>query len=193
MKMNNVVKNMLKVILAALGLGLLIMVSITEYFNTRPVMVQYYGEIQGDMQYFKLLTVLREAHYGQRIDIYMISPGGSVLHGNEIAAAMKNTHGTTVYHVGSFAASMAAVLACQADKLDIAPQAVIMYHTIQDVNGAVINPTTPDEKAFLAAAKVLTKNCKFLTQEEYDSLWVGGEVWLTGTELNERLAKEGAN
>jgi hypothetical protein len=185
------ISSVLKLVAIVVGLGLLTMLSSSRYADTRPVMVQYYGEIQGDMQYFKLLTILREANYGQRIDIYMISPGGSVLHGNEIAAAMKESKGTIVYHVGSFAASMAAVLACQADKLDVSPQAVIMYHTIQGPEGAIINPTTPEEESFLAAAKVLTKDCKFLTKAEYDSLWVGGEVWLTGAELNERLAKEG--
>jgi ATP-dependent protease ClpP protease subunit len=189
--MNSTVKNMLKVVSLVFGVGVLGAVGIQEYTNTRPVIVQYYGEIQGDVQYFKLLNTLRTANYGQRIDIYMISPGGSVLHGFEIAQAMKESHGTVVYHVGSLAASMAAVLACQADKLDMAPQATLMYHTVQSASGPLLDPAkdTYDYTA-LAGAKELTKNCKFLTKEELAKIWSGGEVWLTGTDVNKRLGHE---
>ena len=183
-------KTILKTSIAVVGLGLLTMLGITEYINTRPVMIQYYGEIGGDTQYFRTLTILREAHYGQRIDIYMISPGGSVLHGFELAQAMKDTHGTVVYHIGSLAASMAAVLACQADKIDMGPQGTLMYHTVQDADGPVITPTDPLTITFLAGAKELTNNCKFLTKEELKTIWSGGEVWLTGVEVNKRLGHE---
>lgn len=183
------VKSVAKLSLVVVGLGLLTVGGVQQVENMQPMRISYYGDIEGDQQYFKLIEMLRSAHYGQRVDIYMLSPGGSVLHGNEIAAAMKASHGYVVYHVGSLAASMAAVLACQADKLDLAPQAVVMYHTIQTDQGAVINPTNPADASFLKAAKILTKNCKFLTQEEYDSIWVGQEVWLTGEEINKRLSK----
>lgn len=179
-------------VLAYVGvLGTATVVGVNHYFNTVPITVQYYGEIGGDTQYFNILSVLREAHEGQRVDIYMNSPGGSVIHGNEIAAAMKDSKGTVVYHVGSFAASMAAVLACQADELDLAPQAVVMYHTVQTSGGAIVNPSEPDMIAFVNAAKTLTKNCTFLTQAEQDSIWSGGEVWLNGDEINKRLAAKG--
>jgi len=174
-----------------LGLTLLVFAGIQEYFNTRPIMVQYYGEVGGDAQYFKLLTVLREAHYGQRVDIYMSSPGGSVIHGNDLAVAMQESHGTVVYHVGSFAASMAAVMLCSADKVDLSDNSVIMFHTIQGPEGAIINPEENSmDGTLLHAAKILTDKCKFLTKEEKESIWSGGEVWLNGDEINKRLGSQ---
>lgn len=184
---------MLKVTGTIVGLGLAAMLGMKTYVDTRPVMVQYYGEIRGDAQYFKLLTVLREAHYGQRIDIYMISPGGSVLHGNELATAMRESHGHVVYHIGSLAASMAAVLACQADELDIAPSGIIMFHTLQrgDGSGPILNPSTPDEIAFHKAMVELMRHCKFVTTQEVKDMNAGAELWLTGNDVHDRLNKSG--
>lgn len=181
-------KTVIKMALATLTLGGAVLGGMQLYENTRPIKVEYFGEIQPDTQYYRLLNILRNAHYGQRVDIYMLSPGGYVIQGNELAKAMQDSHGTVVYHVGSFAASMAAVLICSADKVDIADSATVMYHTVQTPDGPIINPNPNSiDGALLNAAKVLTSRCKFLTSDDHKKIWSGGEVWLTGSEINKRL------
>lgn len=127
---------------------------------------------------------------GDRLTIYLSTPGGEVLSGYRIIDAMNRSKGKIHIHVSSHAMSMGADMLCQADSVSFSDFAIIMWHPLQEngVNMLRSDTNTKPQTAFLDGIDILMKKCKkFLTKEDYKTLATGGEVWVIGKTLKERL------
>ena len=61
-------------------------------------------------------------------EIEINSPGGSVIQGVEMANAIKNCKAKIIAHVVGIAASMASVIACACDEIEMEEASVMMIH-----------------------------------------------------------------
>lgn len=64
----------------------------------------------------------------EEAEIEINSPGGSVVQGIEMANAIKNSKAKIVAHVTGIAASMASVIACACDKIEMEEASFMMIH-----------------------------------------------------------------
>jgi len=65
---------------------------------------------------------------GEEAEIEVNSPGGSVIYGIEMANAIKNSEAVIVAHVTGLAASMASVIVCACDRIEMEEASFMMMH-----------------------------------------------------------------
>lgn len=65
---------------------------------------------------------------GEEAEIEVNSPGGSVIQGIEMANAIKNSKAVIVAHVTGLAASMASVIVCACDRIEMEEASFMMMH-----------------------------------------------------------------
>lgn len=66
---------------------------------------------------------------GEKLDVYINSPGGNIFVGSEIYSALRAYEPGIAIHITGLAASAASVIAC-AGKSDISPTAMLMVHNV---------------------------------------------------------------
>lgn len=160
--------------------------------DANTINVSLYGAVAFDQQNLRIIETLKNATSNMTVNVWVMSPGGDVMVGNEIANALEKTKAKVTYHVGSMAASMAAMLICHADNIDLSDRALIMYHEpyATGASGERINlsESDPVEGRVLQNARDDFKKCGFLTNSEIASMkGTDHEVWLTGKEIKERI------
>lgn len=85
-----------------------------------------------------IIAVLNKATSKDTVIILINSPGGSVGAGGEIIDAMKASKAKNIIaYVPSYAASMATLIATEADALYVTPVSIILIHTISDEQGKI--------------------------------------------------------
>ena len=65
---------------------------------------------------------------GEEAEIEVNSPGGSVIQGIEMANAIKNSKAVIIAHVTGLAASMASVIVCACDRIEMEEASFMMMH-----------------------------------------------------------------
>ena len=128
---------------------------------------------------------LAEAQPGERVKIEINSPGGLIVPGLAMANSIKNSKAHVVAHVTGIAASMASVVMCACDEIQLEEGSFVMMH----------NPWSwaeGDADAMRHEAEVLDKmkaaimafyRGKFgdKTDEEISGI-MDAETWMTGTD-----------
>lgn len=125
---------------------------------------------------------------GEEAEIEINSPGGLVVHGIEMANAIKNSKAKIVAHVTGIAASMASVIACACDRIEMEEASFMMIH---DPWGY----TEGNAEAMRKQASVLDQmkavimsfyrgKFKGLTEDQISAL-MSDETWYTGNECKE--------
>lgn len=75
-----------------------------------------------------LKAFLADLKTGEKAEIEINSPGGSVVYGCEMANAIKNSDAHLIAHVTGMAASMASVIACACDEIVLDEASFMMIH-----------------------------------------------------------------
>ena len=75
-----------------------------------------------------LEAFLKECAVGEKVKIEINSPGGSVIAGLAMANMIKNSKAHVIAHVVGIAASMASVVACACDEIQMEEAAFLMIH-----------------------------------------------------------------
>lgn len=75
-----------------------------------------------------LKAFLADLKNGEKAEIEINSPGGSVIYGCEMANAIKNSGAHLIAHVTGMAASMASVIACACDEIVLEEASFMMIH-----------------------------------------------------------------
>ena len=146
---------------------------------------------------FKLRTIgpdsleafLKECAVGEKVKIEVNSPGGSVIAGLAMANMIKNSKAHVIAHVVGIAASMASVVACACDEIQMEEAAFLMIHNpwseaegdAEDMRHAadVLESMEEAMRAFYRG--------KFpqMTDAELDQL-MAEETWMTGADCKAR-------
>ena len=125
---------------------------------------------------------------GEEAEVEINSPGGSVVHGIEMANAIKNSKARIIAHVTGIAASMASVIVCACDEIEMEEASFMMIH---DPWGYALGNAEEmrKEASLLDQMKSVIMSFyrgkfKGLTEEQISAL-MSDETWYTGTECKE--------
>ena len=136
-----------------------------------------------------LEAFLKECAVGEKVKIEINSPGGSVIAGLAMANMIKNSKAHVIAHVVGIAASMASVVACACDEIQMEEAAFLMIHNpwseaegdAEDMRHAadVLESMEEAMRAFYRG--------KFpqMTDAELDQL-MAEETWMTGADCKAR-------
>ena len=136
-----------------------------------------------------LEAFLKECAVGEKVKIEINSPGGSVIAGLAMANMIKNSKAHVIAHVVGIAASMASVVACACDEIQMEEAAFLMIHNpwseaegdAEDMRHAadVLESMEEAMRAFYRG--------KFpgMTDAELDAL-MAEETWMTGADCKAR-------
>jgi ATP-dependent Clp protease protease subunit len=159
-----------------------------------PLILYIYDEIGPEVEYVEFCHALRYAPEGQQITIHINSPGGSLNSCLSIINAIRASEADIVTVVDGEAASAAAMIWLAGHTKIIASR-----HTVVMLHGASVGYTPSKMSDIANSARAITKITEtllddltegFLTKEERDDIRKGVDVFLTGTEIIERLPKE---
>lgn len=134
-----------------------------------------------------LKAFLAELKAGERAEIEINSPGGLVMSGVEMANAIKNSDAHIIAHVTGIAASMASVIVCACDEIQMEEASFMMMHDPwASLSGNA--EQLRKEAAFLDQCKAVCISFyrnKFSCGEERLAELMGEETWYTGAECAE--------
>jgi len=118
-------------------------------------------------------------------EIEVNSPGGSVVQGVEMANAIKNCKAKVVAHVTGIAASMASVIACACDKIEMEEASFMMIHDPWGYAEGNAEEMRKEAKLLDQMKAVIMSfyrgKFKGLTDEQIAAL-MSDETWYTGAE-----------
>ena len=125
---------------------------------------------------------------GEEAEIEINSPGGLVVQGVEMANAIKNSKARIIAHVTGIAASMASVIVCACDAIEMEEASFMMIH---DPWGYALGNAEEmrKEASLLDQMKSVIMSFyrgkfKGLTEDQISAL-MSDETWYTGTECKE--------
>lgn len=138
-----------------------------------------------------LKAFLASLSAGEKAVIEINSPGGYVMSGVEMANAIKNSKAHLIAHVTGMAASMASVIACACDEIEMEEASFMMIHDPWSYiagNAADMRK----EAGLLDQCKKVSMSFylgKFARSEEELSALMSEETWFTGKECLENGLK----
>jgi len=156
-----------------------------------PLTVYFYTEIGDEADYVEFCHAVRYAPEGQPITIHINSPGGNLNSCMAIINAIQASAAHIVTVVDGEAASAAAMIWLAGHAKIIASR-----HTVVMLHGASVG-YHPSKVSDIATSTKATEKITeallddlsdgFLTDEERDDIRKGVDVYLTGTDIIERL------
>lgn len=134
-----------------------------------------------------LKAFLADLKVGEKAVIEINSPGGLLIAGIEMANAIKNSKAYIIAHVTGIAASMASVIACACDEIEMEEASFLMIHdpwTYAEGNAEQLRK----DAAFLDQCKSVCMSFyrgKFSCDEKKLAELMSAETWYTGRECLE--------
>lgn len=156
-----------------------------------PLILYIYDEIGPEVDYVDFVHLLRYASPGQQITIHINSPGGNLHSCLSIINAIDASDAEITTVVDGEAASAAAMIWLAGHNKVIASKHVLVmlhgasvgYHPSKTSD--IVNSTQATNRIVETLLDDLTEG--FLTEEERDDIRKGVDVYLTGTDIIERL------
>jgi ATP-dependent protease ClpP protease subunit len=140
--------------------------------------------------YMCVIDTLENANKDTLIEMYISTHGGSIQSGFFILDAMKNSEGTIRTHNNTIAASMGAILWSAGDILKCSDYSILMFHGVQSMaignTRNHINHTKYIEDIDYSILKEI-KDKNIITDEEYESIINGNDLYMVGYEVKERI------
>ena len=141
----------------------------------------YLGEvIQGPEEYAELTSQLKKLSESDIVIVYLNGVGGSVAGLTRLTTSLDGTKAWVLYIVDGDVYSAHAVLACGAERQNISPGVMMMFHTYSST--AALAKGSDALKYHTASTKavkdMLTRRCShLLTKEEIDGIINGVDVY----------------
>ena len=124
----------------------------------------------------------------EEAEIEINSPGGSVVQGIEMANAIKNSKAKIVAHVTGIAASMASVIACACDSIEMEEASFMMIHDPWGYTEGNAEEMRKQASVLDQMKAVIMSfyrgKFKGLTEDQISAL-MSDETWYTGAECKE--------
>lgn len=140
-------------------------------------------------QFAQIVKVLEGATQNDIVQMRIGSPGGSVEAVLPLLTAMDNTEALIHVHVDSDCCSAATFPIMKADMVTFSRHASIMIHTASWGYGGHSGNMEASTNHFVKNIKALAHDLydDFLTEEEFDKIFNGLDLWFTPEEVYERL------
>jgi len=124
----------------------------------------------------------------EEAEIEINSPGGSVVQGIEMANAIKNSKAKIVAHVTGIAASMASVIACACDRIEMEEASFMMIHDpwsyVEGNAEEMRKQASVLDQMKAVIMSFYRGKFKGLTEDQISAL-MSDETWYTGAECKE--------
>ena len=124
---------------------------------------------------------------GEKLDVYINSPGGDVFSGTEIADMIREYRGDVLIHITGLAASAASVVAC-ARESEISPSSLFMVHNVSSYAAgdtrAMAHEAEVLQQANRAIAAAYTAKTGMSESEALELM--NHETWLTAADAVEK-------
>lgn len=172
----------------------LLAVTIVSSADTLRLSVLYSGDIDDNNATNITLRTLQAANTGDEVYIYLTSDGGRTDIGYKLVSAIQHSKAKVVVVVKTWAASMAANIVCEAPHYVVYPKAVLMFHMafyVEDGKRVPLDLSNPYDRQVYDRANQNFRDCGFLTEKEIAYMDGGGEVYLTGAQIQSRLKHMG--
>jgi len=183
--------NKVKLGLVSAALGLSVVVGGIHIYNEMHrtnVDIRYASAISGGQLADFTISRLQKASSNEDINIHLVTFGGDFMVGNEIGHAIQTSRAKVTLYVGFIAASMGAFLVCQAPNVVIGTNAIIMFHMAYHQQEGDLSTTDPFDVTVKKNIDYTLAHCKgILTDADIKTIDNGGEVWLSGAEVNARM------
>ena len=127
-----------------------------------------------------------EKALGEKLDVYINSPGGDVFAGNEIYSALREYKGEVPIHIVAFAGSAASIIACAAF-CDITPTGLYMYHNVSGGARGDYHAMDKASEVLQTANRAISMAYQLKTGKSEKELLalMDKETWLTAKEAVE--------
>lgn len=148
-------------------------------------------DIMEPLDYRELIVTIRNASAKDIVILNINCDGGSVGIGNSIISALLQTKAHTVANVDQ-AMSMAQMIAMSCKEINVKPTSMMMVHFFSVmmepglVNvGALRNTLNARAQQFEILLRAV--NTGFLTEQEFQIIFHGAEVFINGPDIQKRL------
>ncbi len=146
-------------------------------------------EFRETYQFEDLVEVLDQAQEGDRVQIKLTTPGGSLQSIIPLISSLKNTEAYVHVHAISDVSSAGTFILMLADSFYINEYSSVMFHNIQYSAGGHGGNVEAYVKHTTKSSEILVRDLYdlFLTNEEIDLLLHGMELYLTPEECHKRF------
>lgn len=162
---------------------------ITATPTTHCYRVKIDKEFEHVSQFAELVDILENATDGDVVQIRLTSPGGCVASVLPLMTAMEYTEAFVHVHVDSDIASAATFLMCKAHMVTFNKHISAMFHTASWGYGGHSGNMEASTLHYVKNIKELAYSVyeDFLTEQEFDRIFNGLEIFLTPEECHDRL------
>ena len=154
------------------------------------------GEIYYDVsEYGKLISLFLAAAEDYVVHFYIHSPGGAISTACHLLSAMTSCKATVITHNLGLAASCGSLILAFGNKIEIAPNAVTMFHASAtgnfDASHRVLTKTKHLIEYVNFMFELMHKRGLVSTEEVTGIVTKDEEYYFTSTEMNDRLKVAG--
>lgn len=140
-------------------------------------------------QFAPLVEILEQAVEGDVVQIRLTSPGGCVSSTKPLLSALDQTEAFVHVHVDADVASAGTFLIMKADLVTFSRYSSIMIHTASWGYGSHSGNMESSTAHYLHTVKALARDLyeDFLTEEEFEKMFNGLDLFFTPEQVHERL------
>lgn len=162
-----------------------------EVFNVRQFHVYISEVIGAPEEYTELFYKISAASSNDVIYVHLNTGGGRLDTGVQFINAMRNTNAKVVTILESTAYSMGTLIFLSGDEMIIHESCMMMFHNFR---GGILGKGNELVAELEATVKWFSSIAKkiyvpFLSEQEFESLLKGEDIWMQSAEIRKRLEK----
>ena len=149
------------------------------------------GEITDAQEYVEWFDIIRSAQANDTVTLYINSPGGDLYTAIQFLRVLAETEAEVICSVEGACMSAATMIFLAADSFQVTPHSLFMFHNYSAGvfgKGGEMYDQLQFERAW--SEEFLGEVYKdFLTAQEIKEMLHNKDIWMTSTQVIERLAK----
>lgn len=146
-------------------------------------------EIKEAFQYRDLMQKLRDADWGDEITIHLMGYGGDAMTMIQLSNTIRDSRATITMSVEGPVYSAHTTIALSGDKLIVKPGVMFMFHDVQfGKDGTPYTDPDPGTQATIQLFHEMLQSVAgdYLTDDEFSTIFNGGEVYISGEDMANR-------
>ena len=149
------------------------------------------GEIGDAEDYTEWFNKIRHTGQNDMIKIYINSPGGNLFTAIQFMSVMRDCKANIMAVAEGMCGSAATIIFLMANQYEIAPNSMFLFHNYSAMVGGKGGEMFDQIKHERAWNEKLLNDVytDFLTEKEIKAILENKDIWMSGLDVSERLAK----